>query len=812
MEETYAPQELEAARGEAQQLTNRILELRDAYYDRDTTLVSDAEYDQLMQRLEEVERLFPELQSQDSPTQNVGGRADVALFDPVVHAERMLSLDNVFSIEEFEAWAAKAVQNSGRAVHFLCELKIDGLAINLRYENGVLTSAATRGDGRVGEDVSENIKLVAGIPQRLEGEGHPALVEVRGEVFIPVVAFEKLNELQASLRERAFEESRDRFTARKSGSAEFEEDKARLSAARRFPAFANPRNAASGGLRAQLDKKDGLELEAARARFASLAMLVHGIGAWPDPPVASQSETYDLLKGWGLPTSPYYKVVDSTAAAVEFIEYYGTHRADPEHELDGIVIKIDELALHDELGATSRAPRWAIAYKYPPEQVQTKLLDIVVSVGRTGRATPFAVMEPARVAGSVVRQATLHNQDVVKVKGVLIGDTVVLRKAGDVIPEVLGPVVELRDGSEREFVMPEFCPECGTALAPAKEGDIDLRCPNARSCPAQVRGRVEHVGSRGALDIEALGEVTAAALTQPVVPETPPLVTEAGLFDLTIADLFPIRVQVRDSETGEVKLVAATGDDEESVPKEVAPFRRQRKKTDPLFDPEAETFAGDEHYVPSKTAYELIENLEIAKTKELWRILVSLSIRHVGPVASRALAGYFGSIDAIRAASREELAAVDGVGGIIADALIDWFQVDWHVEIVERWAAAGMQFATPGHPGPGAAAAADGPLVGITVVATGSLEGFTREGAQEAIIAAGGKSGSSVSKKTDYVAAGPGAGSKLGKAEELGIRILDAAQFALLLEGGPAAVALPEEAAPESESSAESPEDAVSAE
>jgi DNA ligase (NAD+) len=797
VDETYTSDDLDAAKGEAQALTTRIVELRDAYYDRDTTLVSDAEYDAMMHRLEEIERLFPELQSQDSPTQNVGGQADAALFAPVTHAERMLSLDNVFSVEEFEAWAAKAEQNSGRAVHYLCELKIDGLAINLRYENGVLTSAATRGDGRVGEDVTENVKLVTSIPQRLEGEGHPALVEVRGEVFIPVAEFERLNQLQADFRERAYEESRERGRGRKSAGVEFDEDRARLSAARRFPAFANPRNAASGGLRQQIDKKDGMELEAARARFASLTMFVHGIGAWANPPVESQSEVYGLLKAWGLPTSPYFSVVDSASAAVEFIEYYGVHRGDPEHEIDGIVVKVDELALHDELGATSRAPRWAIAYKYPPEQVQTKLLDIVVSVGRTGRATPFAVMEPARVAGSVVRQATLHNQDVVKLKGVLIGDTVVLRKAGDVIPEVLGPVVELRDGSERAFVMPADCPVCGTPLAPAKEGDIDLRCPNARSCPAQVRGRVEHVGSRGALDIEALGEVTAAALTQPLVPSTPPLETEAGLFSLRVEDLFPIRVVVRDNETGAVKLVdgapRADGTPGESVPKEVAPFRRKRQKADGPFDPDSAVFSGDADFVPSKTALELVDNLELAKTKELWRILVSLSIRHVGPVAARALAGYFGSLDAIRAASREELAAVDGVGGIIADALIDWFQVDWHVEIIDRWTAAGVQFATPGHPGPGAATAAGGPLAGITVVATGSLEGFSREGALEAIMAAGGKAASSVSKKTDFVAAGPGAGSKLGKAEELGIRILDAAEFARLLEGGPAAVALPGE-------------------
>jgi DNA ligase (NAD+) len=735
--ETYSADELAAAKTEAEQLTTRILELRDAYYVRDETLVEDSEYDSLIRRLEELERLFPELQSQDSPTQTVGGRA---LFDPVTHAERMLSLDNVFSIEQFEEWAAKVERSSARHIDFLCELKIDGLAINLRYENGQLVSAATRGDGVVGEDVSENIRFVQGIPQRLKGSGHPPLVEVRGEVFIPVEGFRELNAEQTAAGERV---------------------------------FANPRNAAAGSLRQKAEGKSEARLEQMHRRLAKLRMLVHGIGAWPNPPVAAQSEIYGLLAGWGLPTSTHFKVVSSAAAAAAFIEHAGENRAAVEHEIDGAVIKVDELALHEELGATSRAPRWAIAYKYPPEQVNTKLLDIVVSVGRTGRATPFAVMAPVRVAGSVVRQATLHNQEVVKAKGVLIGDTVVLRKAGDVIPEVLGPVEELRDGSEVAFVMPTNCPECGTPLRPMKEGDIDLRCPNARSCPAQVRGRVEHVGSRGALDIEVLGEVTAAALTQPVFPATPPLITEAGLFDLTIDDLFPIRVIPRDNETGELKL------DDDGVPRELSPFRRLRKKDD-------EAYAHDDTYVPSTNAENLIANLEKAKTSPLWRILVALSIRHVGPVAARALADYFGSLEEIRKATREELAAVDGVGGIIADALIDWFQVDWHREIIERWTAAGVQFTTPGHPGPGAAAAADGPLAGLTVVATGSLEGFTREGAQEAIIAAGGKAASSVSKKTDFVAAGPGAGSKLGKAEELGVRIIDAAQFAVLLEKGPA--------------------------
>lgn len=738
--ETTTPPDLEAAKAEADSLTTRILELRDAYYERDEVLVSDEEYDGLMRRLEELEHFFPELQGQDSPTQTVGGKAQT-LFDPVEHAERMLSLDNVFSVEEFGGWAARVERDAHRHVDYLCELKIDGLAINLRYENGVLTTAATRGDGRVGEDVTENIRLVSSIPQRLSGSGHPPIVEVRGEVFIPVEEFRRLNAEQAEAGERV---------------------------------FANPRNAASGSLRQKSEGKNADKLAQMHRRLATLRMLVHGIGAWPDPPVNAQSQVYELLATWGLPTSSHYKVVGSAAEAAEYIEYFGENRASVEHEIDGIVVKVDELALHDELGATSRAPRWAIAYKYPPEQVNTKLLDIVVSVGRTGRATPFAVMEKVRVAGSEVRQATLHNQDVVKAKGVLIGDTVVLRKAGDVIPEVLGPVVELRDGTEREFVMPSVCPECGTPLRPAKEGDIDLRCPNARSCPAQVRGRVEHIGSRGALDIEVLGEVAAAALTQPTVPDVPPLVTEAGLFDLTLDDLMPIEVVVTDAETGLPK------EGEDGLDKVRAPFRRN-----PTAAEKKQGLTGPQ---PSSSAVKLLDEIEKAKTKPLWRFLVSLNIRHVGPVAARALADYFGSLDAIRSATREELAAVDGVGDIIADALIEWFTIDWHLDIVQRWTDAGVQFSTPGHPGPGAAAAAGGVLAGLTVVATGTLEGFTREGAQEAIIQAGGKAASSVSKKTDFVAAGPGAGSKLARAEELGVRVIDAAQFALLVTEGPGAL------------------------
>ena len=738
---------LEEARTQVQGLIERIIDARDAYYGRDAELVDDATYDGWMHRLEALERLHPELQGQDSPTLSVGA-ASGTLFAPVEHAERMLSLDNVFSDEELLAWAAKVQRDAGRPVHFLCELKIDGLALSLRYERGRLVSAATRGDGRVGEDVTENVRRLNGIPLVLAGEGHPDLVEVRGEVFFNVADFHSLNAYQEAAGDRL---------------------------------FANPRNAASGSLRQKSEGKNERQLQAMHERLSRLRLTVHGIGAWPDPPVSTQSEVYSLLASWGLPTSAYFRVVDSPVGADEFIRYYGEHRHDVEHEIDGVVVKVDELALHDELGATSRAPRWAIAYKYPPEQVNTKLLDIVVSVGRTGRATPFAVMEPARVAGSVVRQATLHNQDVVKAKGVLIGDTIVIRKAGDVIPEVLGPVVELRDGTERAFVMPSACPECGSPLAPSKEGDIDLRCPNARSCPAQVRGRVEHIGSRGGLDIEGLGEVSAAALTQPVRPEVPPLPTEAGLFELRPEDLFAIDVVVRDAETGLPRLL------ENGEPDTRSPFRRQRKKSDPPFDPDA-AFDGDAAHILSASATQLLANLEVAKTKDLWRFLVALNIRHVGPVAARALAQWFGSVAAIRAASRDELAAVEGVGGIIADSLIDWFEVDWHRDIVERWEAAGAQLATPGHPGPGASVVQGGLLDGLTIVATGSLEGYSREGAQEAIITAGGKAASSVSKKTDFVAAGPGAGSKLAKAEELGIRILDAAQFHLLVTQGPAAL------------------------
>ena len=782
--EATIPADFEEARSESERLAADIERFRSTYYSEGVSLVSDAQYDEMFHRLEAIERAFPELAGQDSPTREVGAAIVSAGFPEHEHAERMLSLDNVFSLDELREWIEKTRAAAGRPVRWLSELKIDGLAISLAYRDGVLETATTRGDGRVGEDITENVRFIPAIPTRLGGggggEGVPEFFEARGEVFLSTADFEALNERQHELQAE--------FVAEQLAKGRDEEQ-----IPVRYPEFANARNTAAGSLRQRAEKKTARELELMTERLGRLSLYVHGIGAWQHPAFENQSDAYRLLGEWGLPVSPHSRVFDDEDEVLAFVDECGERRHDFEHEIDGIVVKVDEFELHAELGETSRAPRWATAYKYPPEEVHTKLLDIRVGVGRTGRATPYAVMEPVKVAGSTVRQATLHNQQVVKAKGVLIGDTVVLRKAGDVIPEVLGAVTELRDGSEREWVMPADCPECGAELRPMKEGDIDLRCPNARSCPAQVRGRVEHIGSRGGLDIEVLGEVTAAALTQPEQPAQPPLETEAGLFDLTEEQLVPIVVVVRDSETGEPLFDEETGE-----PRRRTPFQKLSPAMYPPgweeATPAERRKAGirKDHRVaePSKDVDTLLAELERAKTKPLWRLIVSLNIRHVGPVAARALADWFGSLDAIREASVEQLAEVEGVGGIIAQSVVEWFEVDWHREIVDRWTAAGVQWATPGYPGPGAAAEADGVLAGLTVVATGTLEGFTRDGAKEAIIAAGGKAASSVSKKTDFVAAGPGAGSKLAKAEELGIPVLDAEQFAVLVKDGPAALDL----------------------
>ena len=668
-----------AAAKRVAELVDEINRHRTAYYGKDSVLISDAEYDALMRELELLEAEHPDLITGDSPTQTVGGEASTT-FAPVQHLDRMWSLDNVFSEEEMEAWVSKT-----GAGPFLCELKIDGLAINLRYENGKLVSAATRGDGVVGEDVTANVLTIKSIPRELSGKGHPPVVEIRGEIFFAVADFAKLNE--------------------------------GLIAEGKAP-FANPRNSASGSLR-QKDPK----VTASRP----LRMLVHGIGAWNDAPLKNQSELYELLKSWGLPTSERYRVVNSAAEVQQYINEFEAHRHDLEHEIDGVVVKVDALAEQQELGFTSRAPRWAIAYKYAPEQVHTKLLDIRVSVGRTGRATPYAVVEPVKVAGSVVEFATLHNQDVVKAKGILIGDTIVLRKAGDVIPEILGPVIELRDGTERAFVMPKNCPDCGAALRQESEGDIDLRCSNNQSCPAQLRERIAYIGSRGVLDIEALGDVAADALTRSA-DHSAILSSEAGIFDLTL-----------------------------------------EKLTDDLFKKKDGT--------PSETALKLLRNLEEAKSRPLWRILTALGIRHVGPVAARSLTNHFGSLDAIFGANEEELSQVEGVGATLAASIKDWISIDWHREIIEAWRKAGVVLAIEGHAGPGAAVIEGGKFSGLTIVATGSLKQFTREGIEEVIISNGGKAAGSVSKKTSFVVAGENAGSKLAKAEELGVEVIDEDEF-----------------------------------
>jgi DNA ligase (NAD+) len=700
--EKLNPHEVAAKR--VSELVDELNKHRRAYYEGNTVLISDADYDDLLKELASLENKYPELITGDSPTQTVGGLANQA-FAPVEHLDRMMSLDNVFSHDEFQVWSERAGQGP-----YLCELKIDGLAVNLRYLNGELVSAATRGDGVVGEDVTANVLTIASIPRKLKGSGHPKQVEIRGEIFFGVDDFAKLNE--------------------------------GLVAEGKAP-FANPRNSASGSLR-QKDPK----ITASRP----LQMLVHGIGAWADAPVKNQSELYHLLAKWGLPTTDKFRVVNTPADVLRYIDEFEKIRHKLEHEIDGVVVKIDSLARQAELGFTSRAPRWAIAYKYAPEQVNTKLVDIRVSVGRTGRATPYAVVEPVKVAGSVVEFATLHNQDVVKAKGVLIGDTVVIRKAGDVIPEILGPVVELRDGTERAFVMPKTCPDCNSVLKPSTEGDVDLRCQNSKDCPAQLRERVAYLGSRGVLDIEALGYVAACALTQPIENTKAPLATEADLFDLTLEQLLPIRAAVLDPDTGLPKL------DDNGQPK-IVDFFKKKDGT------------------PAEVALKLLKNLEEAKTKPLWRLLVALSIRHVGPVAARSLTTYFGSLDRIFSATEDELSQVDGVGQTLALSIKEWIGVDWHREIVEKWRKAGVLLEVPGHAGPGAVSATEGIFSGMSIVATGSLKSFTREEIEEAIISNGGKAASSVSKKTTFVVAGENAGSKLAKAEELGIEVISEEEF-----------------------------------
>ena len=662
------------------ELAAKVRKHRDLYYNGQP-VITDGEFDELFRRLQKLEEEHPELAVPDSPTKEVGAPATDTAFADVTHPERMMSLDNVFNEDEMREWLAKAPGP------YLTELKIDGLSIDLVYENGELTRAATRGDGTTGEDITANARVIEDIPQKLTGDA-PAFLEVRGEVFIRPEDFPELNELR-----------------QKEGGKP----------------FANPRNTAAGGLR-QKNPED--------VKKRKLRMICHGIGAREGFTPETQWEAYERLAGWGLPVSEYTRRAETADEVIEAVDYWGEHRNDAIHEMDGLVVKVDSVAEQRALGATSRAPRWAIAYKYPPQEVTTKLNDIEVSVGRTGRATPFAVLEPVFVSGSTVSMATLHNQHEVKRKGVMIGDTVVVRKAGEIIPEVLGPVADLRDGTEREFVYPENCPVCGTKLAPAKEGDADWRCPNTRSCPAQLATRLEYIASRGAFDIEALGEKGAQDLIASGVLED-----EAKLFDLTEDDLRKSSVYTR--KDGEVN---ASG-----------------KK--------------------------LLANLETARHADLWRVIVALSIRHVGPTAARALASRFHSMRSLIDAPTADLAETDGVGDVIAESFKEWFTVDWHQNIVDSWAAAGVTMESAEED------RAPQTLEGLTIVATGTLEGFTRDEIKEAILSRGGKAAGSVSKKTDYVVVGENAGSKATKAEELGRPILNEEQFVQLLEGGPDALA-----------------------
>ncbi|MCX4412253.1 NAD-dependent DNA ligase LigA [[Kitasatospora] papulosa] len=696
-------------------LAEQIEEHRFRYYVKDQPVVDDAEFDRQMRALEAIEHEHPELRTPDSPTQKVAGPYTTE-FTSVEHRERLLSLDNAFDDGELAAWAERVAKDvGGGGYHFLCELKVDGLAVNLTYEHGRLTRAATRGDGRTGEDITPNVRTIAEIPLRLKGDDIPALVEIRGEVFFPMEAFEGLN--------------------------------ARLVEAGDKP-FANPRNAAAGSLR-QKDPK----VTATRP----LHMVVHGIGARDGFGIDRLSQAYDLLREWGLPTARHNKVVESLDEVREFIAWFGENRQSVEHEIDGVVVKLDEIPLQGRLGSTSRAPRWAIAWKYAPQEVNTKLVNIRVGVGRTGRVTPYAQVEPVEVAGSEVEFATLHNQNVVKAKGVLIGDTVVLRKAGDVIPEILGPVVDLRDGSEHAFVMPSECPECGTPLRPMKEADIDLRCPNARSCPAQLRERVAYLAGRKCLDIDHFGYVAAAALTRPLEPEEPPLLDEGDLFGLTVEQLLPIRAYVLDPDSGLPKRDPKTG--EEKI---------------------ATVFANQQGE-PKKNALGMLEGIAAARQAPLARILTGLSIRHVGPVAAVELARQFRSIERIDEASEAELAAADGVGPIIAASVKQWFAEDWHREILRKWREAGVRMED------GGAGEDEGPrpLEGLTVVVTGTLAAHTRDGAKDALQSLGAKVTGSVSKKTSFVVVGDNPGSKYDKAMQLKVPVLDEEGFAVLLEQGP---------------------------
>ncbi|HEY6532826.1 MAG TPA: NAD-dependent DNA ligase LigA [Acidimicrobiales bacterium] len=664
-----------------EQLRATIRRHNQRYYEQDAPEIPDADYDALVRELQALEEQFPELITPDSPTRTVGS-APSASFAPVVHRVAMMSLDNAFTADELLSWGGRLARRLGElgenegSVGLVSELKIDGLAMSLRYEGGRLVQAATRGDGRTGEDVTANVRTISVIPHELP-PGAPEVVEVRGEIYMPIAVFEALNAAQVE-----------------AGRA----------------VYANPRNTAAGSLR----QKDPSITASRELAFWSyqLGEVVGG------PTLTSHHENFDFLKSMGFPVNPEVKVLDGLHDAFAHCQHWQEHRHDLSYEIDGVVLKVDDLGLQRELGFTSKAPRWAIAYKFPPEERTTKLLDIMVSIGRTGRATPFGRLEPVFVGGSTVGVATLHNQDQVKAKDVRPGDVVIVRKAGDVIPEIVGPVLAERPKGLAEWVFPTTCPVCGHDLV-RPEGEADTRCQNI-SCPARVAGTIEHFASRGAMDIEGLGEQRVR------------LFCDMGLVR-DVADIYTLA---------------------------------------------AEQLEGIEGFGAVSIA-NLLAAIEASKSRPLPNLLVGLNIRHLGPAGGVALSRHFGNLDRIEAASEEEMAAVEGVGPIIAAAVTEWFADESNRNVVQKLREAGVNMEGP------AAPELPQNLVGLSVVVTGTLDGFTRDEAEAAIKGRGGKSPGSVSKKTTAVVVGaePGA-SKLTKAEDLGVPVLDEAGFGQLLETG----------------------------
>ncbi|HET9444011.1 MAG TPA: NAD-dependent DNA ligase LigA [Acidimicrobiales bacterium] len=660
----------------ADELRARIEHHNRLYHQLDAPEIPDAEYDALVVELRTIEEQHPDLLTPDSPTQKVGAPAAVQ-FAPAVHRVPMMSLDNAFSFEELLAWGKRMERFISGDVSFACELKIDGVALSLCYEDGQLTRAATRGDGRVGEDVTPNARTVAAIPDRLDTTSPPALVEIRGEVFMPTSAFHQLNRRQEEAGARA---------------------------------FANPRNAGAGSLR---------QKDAGITAGRNLSFWSYQLGAVEGGPVFSRHwDTLETIRAWGLPVNPEIRVLDGLDAVHDFCRHWLDHRHDLDYEIDGVVVKVDDLAQRRELGSTSKAPRWAVAYKFPPEERTTLLKGIMVSIGRTGKATPFAQMEPVFVGGSTVGLATLHNEDMVRRKDVRPGDTVIVHKAGDVIPEVVGPVLSLRPEGLPEWTFPTACPVCGQPLV-RLEGESDTFCTNLE-CPAQRAGRIIHFASRGAMDIEGFGEQRAY------------LFTREGLLD-DVGDIYALTAE---------RLAAFEGFGDISIAN-------------------------------------LLLAIEASKSRPLPNLLVGLNIRHLGGAGAQLLARAFGHLDRIMEAPVEELAAVEGIGPKIATSVHEFFAKAANREVIEKLRAAGVNFTGPEAPRVAQT------LAGMSIVVTGTLEGWSREAAEEAVKARGGRAPGSVSKKTTAVVVGeaPGA-AKVSKAEELGVPLVDEGAFARLLETG----------------------------